>query len=118
MTSIIKTPSLRRVAVITALVFAVMYLASTGTAFADPGPGVDFDPKPEEIPGMGGLTKLINYTAWGAAIIGGICFIATIGWLAVSVFSGQEIRAGKGMVITIGALILLGAAGAIVGAFM
>lgn len=115
MISTLKNPRLYRAAILVALAFAVVYAMSTGTAFAA---GVDFDPSPEEIPGMGGLGKLINYTAWGVAIIGGIAFLATIGWLAVSVFSGQEIRAGKGMIITIGALILLGAAGAIVGAFM
>lgn len=115
MIPILKNPRLYRVAIIAVLAFAVIYAMSTGTALAE---GVDFDPEPEEIPGMGGLTKLVNYTAWGVAIIGGIAFVATIGWLAVSVFSGQEIRAGKGMIITIGALILLGAAGAIVGAFL
>lgn len=115
MISIMEKRWTRRVAVIAAMALAALFIVSTGTAFAG---GVDFDPTPEEIPGMSGLTKLINYTAWGVAIIGGIAFLATIGWLAVSVFSGQEIRAGKGMIITIGALILLGAAGAIVGAFM
>lgn len=114
MTSRIENRWLQRGAVIAAVALAALLVTSTGTAFA----GVNFDPTPEEIPGMGGLTRLINFTAWGVAIIGGIAFLATIGWLAVSVFSGQEIRAGKGMIITIGALILLGAAGAIVGAFM
>ncbi|MDN5654941.1 MAG: hypothetical protein L0G46_07640 [Kocuria sp.] len=116
MTSIMENRWTRRVAVIAAMALTALFIVSTGTAFA--AGGVEFDPTPEEIPGMSGLTKLINYTAWGVAIIGGIAFLATIGWLAVSVFSGQEIRAGKGMIITIGALILLGAAGAIVGAFM
>lgn len=116
MTAILKNRGLHRVVLLAALALVLTYLAFTGTAYADGG--INFDPKPEEIPGMGGLNKLINYTAWGVAIIGGVAFIATIGWLAVSVFSGQEIRAGKGMIITIAALILLGAAGAIVGAFL
>lgn len=115
MIPILKNPTLYRVAILVLLAFTVVYALSTGTAFAE---GVEFDPEPEEIPGMDGLSTLINYTAWGVAIIGGVAFIATIGWLAVSVFSGQEIRAGKGMIITVSALVLLGAAGAIVGAFL
>lgn len=117
MTTIMESRWARRIALVTAVALTFVLVMSTGTALANPG-GVEFDPTPEEIPGMGGMTTLINWTAWGVAIIGGIAFIATIGWLAVSVFSGQEIRAGKGMIITVGALILLGAAGAIVGAVM
>ena len=116
MIAILKSRGLYRGAALAALALIVVYLASTGTAYADGG--VEFDPEPEEIPGMDGLSKLVNYTAWGVAIIGGIAFLGTIGWLAVSVFSGQEIRAGKGMIITVGALVLLGAAGAIVAAFL
>lgn len=117
MISNMETRWLQRGAVIAVIALAMLFIMSTGSAFADPG-GVNFDPQPEEIPGMGGLTTLIDYVAWGVAIIAGIAFLATIGWLAVSVFSGQEIRAGKGMMIAIVSLVLLSAAGALVGAFM
>src|SRR5690625_1037346 len=117
MTTFMENRWARRAVLATMLALAVTLTLFTGTALADPG-GVEFDPTPEEIPGMDGMSTLINWTAWGAAIIGGIAFIATIVWLAVSVFTGQEIRAGKGMIITIGALVILGAAGAIVAALM
>lgn len=106
------------------LILAVAALAawitlSSGVAFADDGvSGVTFEPEPEEIPGMDGLSTIINYTAWGVAIICGVAFLGTIGWLAISVFTGQEFRAGKGMIIAIIAMVLLGGAGALVGAFL
>lgn len=115
MNSIIESRWLSRGIILAAVALAAWLVLSSGTAFAD---GVVFDPEPEEIPGMGGLSSFINYTAWGVAIICGIAFLGTIGWLAISVFTGQEFRAGKGMIVAIVAMILLGGAGLIVGAFL
>lgn len=114
MSSTVESRWLRRGLVMAVVVVATWVVVTTGTAFA----GVDFDPTPEEIPGMDGLTTFINYTAWGVAIVCGIAFLGTIGWLAISVFTGQEFRAGKGMVVAIVAMVLLGGAGALVGAFI
>lgn len=112
----IESRWLSRGIVLAAVALAAWLVLSSGTAFADGG--VVFDPEPEEIPGMGGLSTFINYTAWGVAIICGVAFLGTIGWLAISVFTGQEFRAGKGMIVAIVAMILLGGAGVIVGAFL
>lgn len=114
MNAIMENRWLSRGIVLAAVALAAWLVLSSGTAFA----GVVFDPKPEEIPGMSGLSTFINYTAWGVAIICGIAFLGTIGWLAISVFTGQEFRAGKGMIVAIVAMILLGGAGLIVGAFV
>lgn len=114
MNSIVESRWLRRGIILVALALAAWVALSSGPAFAE----VDFDPEPEEIPGMGGLSTFINYTAWGVAIICGVAFLGTIGWLAISVFTGQEFRAGKGMIVAIVAMILLGGAGVIVGAFI
>lgn len=114
MNTIMENRWLNRGIVLAAVALAAWLVLSSGTAFA----GVVFDPKPEEIPGMSGLSTFINYTAWGVAIICGIAFLGTIGWLAISVFTGQEFRAGKGMIVAIVAMILLGGAGLIVGAFV
>ena len=114
MNSIVESRWLSRGIILVALALAAWVALSSGPAFA----GVDFDPEPEEIPGMEGLTTFINYAAWGVAIICGVAFLGTIGWLAISVFTGQEFRAGKGMIVAIVAMILLGGAGVIVGAFL
>lgn len=114
MNSIVESRWLRRGIILVALALAAWVALSSGPAFAE----VVFDPEPEEIPGMGGLSTFINYTAWGVAIICGVAFLGTIGWLAISVFTGQEFRAGKGMIVAIVAMILLGGAGVIVGAFL
>ena len=114
MNTIMENRWLSRGIVLAAVALVAWLVLSSGTAFA----GVVFDPKPEEIPGMSGLSTFINYTAWGVAIICGIAFLGTIGWLAISVFTGQEFRAGKGMIVAIVAMILLGGAGLIVGAFV
>lgn len=114
MNSIVESRWLSRGVLLVTLVLTAWVALSSGPAFA----GVVFEPAPEEIPGMGGLTTFINYTAWGVAIICGIAFLGTIGWLAMSVFTGQEFRAGKGMIVAIVAMILLGGAGVIVGAFL
>ncbi|MEE1652168.1 hypothetical protein V1260_15405 [Brachybacterium sp. J144] len=108
----------RRAVIALAIVAAAVLFMWSGTAFANPVAGVDFDPAPEPIPGMSGLTTFINYVAWGVAIVCGVAFLAVIGWLALSVFTGQEVRAGKGLVVVIVAMVLLGAAGVIVGAFI
>lgn len=114
MNAIMENRWLSRGIVLAAVALAAWLVLSSGTAFA----GVVFDPEPQEIPGMSGLSTFINYTAWGVAIICGIAFLGTIGWLAISVFTGQEFRAGKGMIVAIVAMILLGGAGLIVGAFV
>src|SRR5699024_12776656 len=98
MTTFMENRWARRAVLATMLALAVTLTLFTGTALADPG-GVEFDPTPEEIPGMDGMSTLINWTAWGAAIIDGIAFIATNGWLDVSEFTDQEIRECKGNVI-------------------
>lgn len=116
MNTVMENRWLSRGIVLAAVALAAWLVLSSGTALAEGG--VEFDPKPKEIPGMSGLSTFINYTAWGVAIICGIAFLGTIGWLAISVFTGQEFRAGKGMIIAIVAMILLGGAGLIVGAFV
>lgn len=76
------------------------------------------DTTPETPPGMDKLSTIISWVSWGVSIICLISFLVCIGWLAWSAFQGQEVRAGKGMVIALVAMILLGAAGAVIGALV
>lgn len=117
MSMVMKNQWVQRAVIALVVAAGWALLLSAGAAFAAPAE-VGFDPEPEQIPGMGGLTTFINYTAWGVAIVCGVAFLGVIGWLAVSVFTGQEVRAGKGLVVVIIAMVLLGAAGVIVGAFI
>lgn len=71
------------------------------------------NPEPEAPPGMEGLTQIINWVAWGVTALCVVAFLGCAGWLAISVFSGQEIRAGKGLIIVLIAAVLIGAASAI-----
>src|SRR5699024_9658115 len=73
MNSIVESRWLSRGIILVALALAAWVALSSGPAFAE----VVFDPEPEEIPGMGGLSTFINYTAWGVAIICGVAFLGT-----------------------------------------
>lgn len=76
------------------------------------------DTTPSTPPGMDKLSTVISWVSWGVSIVCLISFLVCIGWLAWSAFQGEQVRAGKGMIIALVAMILLGAAGAVIGALV
>ncbi|MGQ4507401.1 hypothetical protein ACUH9Y_08860 [Dermabacteraceae bacterium P13115] len=81
--------------------------------------GTDFNPdvKPEAPPGADSVGTLLNWLTWGVLMLCLGMFIASCGALAWSVFNGGEMRASKGLIITIIASVLVGSAVAIMKIF-
>lgn len=76
------------------------------------------DPQPEQPPGTGGITTVINWITWLCLIAGVIGFLVSAGYLAFASFTGREINGVKGLVISIIVCILVTAAGAILAVFV
>ena len=76
------------------------------------------DVAPEEPPGVGNFTTLLNWIAWGVIMLGLAGFLASAGYLAFASFTGREIQGFKGLVITIIVCILAVAASTIIQVFV
>ena len=76
------------------------------------------DITPTQPPGTEKITQILGYVAWGAGVVCliGILFVA--GKLAINARHGEGIEEAKGLLWILLALILIGSAGALVGAFI
>lgn len=76
------------------------------------------DPTPVEPPGVGGITTIVNWVAWGAVIICTLGFLAGAAYLAIGAFMGHEMKGAKGVGLSIVGCVMVGAAGALLGTFI
>lgn len=76
------------------------------------------DVNPTTPPGMENMTKLIGWFGWFAFIVAIIGIVIGAGTLGVSAMTGGELRNTKAIGLGIVGCVIIGAAGAIVGALM
>jgi len=70
-----------------------------------------WDSSPQEPPGMGNLSKLIGWTAWGVGLIALLGFLGGLAYMISCAFRGQEIEGVKPSLISLGVAIVAGSAG-------
>lgn len=76
------------------------------------------DVSPEEPPGVGGLSTVLNWLSWAVIMLGLAGFLASAGFLAFASFTGREINGFKGLILTIIVCILAIGASAIIQAII
>lgn len=71
---------------------------------------------PEEPPGMGGLTTILGWIAWGVTILCVVGFLVGVGMLVVAQHNGERQGAQK-IVVALIAVVLIGSCSALFGVF-
>ncbi len=79
--------------------------------------GTQLDPSPEQPPGMGGLSTIVNYVAWGVVLVCLLGALGAIGMIGASVYNGRGSSEGfKGLLLALVGCVMVGAVGGIIGA--
>lgn len=76
------------------------------------------DVNPTQPPGMGGVSKVLNWVAWGVTVLCVAGLLIVGGKLAMAHRQGEGYEAGGGVAKVLAAALLVGAASGLVGALM
>ncbi len=79
--------------------------------------GIDINPTPVQPPGTAGILTWFNYATWIAMMLVAGSMMVGVAQVAVSMRHGGEINGVKRFLLSVGALIVLGSFGAVLGAF-
>lgn len=74
------------------------------------------DTTPQAPPGTSQIATIIKWVAWGVGIMCFLGFLGGVAYLAVGALTGRETHGLKAILCALVAAVLLGAAGAIIGA--
>jgi len=74
-----------------------------------------FNVTPQAPPGTQGITRVINYVAWGATAVCLVGFILAAATMGIKHGRGEDLPGMKGIALALLATVLIGGASAIVG---